>query len=352
MTIDPTSLRLRFLSILGVAPLAGCFFGPTSEGESCIQLADGDTTCPSQHEASERLVGDNCGYSILSVDGEGERRTNEQDTGFGGDRCCYPVTKQETDNGCVVGRPYYDAGRIVVAEAATAAGWSSGRRPDVRGLTADERRVLADAWTRDALIEHASVAAFSRFASELLAFGAPAGLVDGAHRAARDEIRHARLAFALASTYAGRRVSPAGFPFPGHVPLTADLATLAAATTREGAVGETIVALLAVEALQTATDPAVRHVLDVIARDEARHAELAWRSVRWMIAAGGRPVSAAVQAVFHDVAARGVTPPEVTFGASESVLAAHGRIRPAAVDRMVRRAMVEVVTPCGAALAA
>lgn len=352
MSIDPTALRIRFLAILGVAPLAGCIFGPTTAGESCIALAEGESSCPTQDEASAELVGDRCGYRIVSVDGAGELRTNDADTGFAGDQCCYPVTKQETNDGCVVGRPYYEAGKLIVAGTSGARGWAGGRRPDVRGLTVEERRVLADAWAMDGLIEHASVAAFSRFAAELLAFGAPAALVDGAHRAARDEIRHARLAFGLASAYAGRRIAPAGFPFPGHVPLTPDLATLAAATTREGAVGETVVALLAAQALETASDPAVRYFLDVIARDEARHADLAWRSVRWMVRVGGAPVRAAVAAVFEDVATRGVTPPAVTFGAPESVLAAHGRIRPAAVEAMVGRAIREVVLPCGVALAA
>lgn len=348
MTLDPTTLRLRFLAVLGVLPLAAC--GKRFESESCLPVDESVAECPSEEEASEELVGEeDCGFITLSVEGPGERVAG--DTGAMGEACCYPVTKVTTEDACIGGRPYYDEGQLVFAEAVRAGGWAGGKRPDVARLSAEERRVLAAAWTHDALIEHASVAAFAKFALELLAVGAPAELVDAAHVAARDEVRHARLAFALAEAYAGEAVAPGPFPFGGSVPVGTDLAALAAATAREGCVGETVVALLAAEALRDAEDPAVREVLAVVAADEARHAEIAWRAVRWMVEAGGEPVRAAVAAVFEDVAARGVAPPEVTFGASEDVLARHGRIRPEAVRAMVARAIEEVVLPVGRAVA-
>ncbi len=350
MRTDPTSLRLRFLAVLGALPLAGC--GERFEGEACLAMPEGEETCPSVDEASAELVGPGCGERTLSLDGPGTFRSDEGDTGFGGDRCCYPATKVTVADGCVVGRPYYDAGQLVTAEARRASGWAAGRRPLVTHLSAAERRVLAEAWTRDALIEHASVAAFSRFALELLAVGAPADLVAGAHAAALDEVRHARIAFALAEAYADAPVAPGRFPFGGSVPLVTDLAALAAATAREGCVGETVVALLAAEALAVTEDPAVRDVLAVVASDEARHAELAWRAVRWMVQVGGERVREAVAAVFEDVAERGVTPPEVTLGVGDGALAAHGRIREEAMRRMVARALDEVVLPVGRAAVA
>lgn len=348
MPLDPTALRVRFLAVVGLLPLVAC--GERFEDESCILLEEGAAECPSEAEASAELVGPGCGSDTVSVDGPGELRSGT-DTGFMGEMCCYPVTRVTTNDNCVVGRPYFEQGELVFAEAVRAGGWAGGKRPDVARLSAEERRVLAAAWTHDALIEHASVAAFAKFALELLAVGAPAELVDAAHVAARDEVRHARLAFALAEAYAGEAVAPGPFPFGGSVPVGTDLAALAAATAREGCVGETVVALLAAEALRDAEDPAVREVLAVVAADEARHAEIAWRAVRWMVEAGGEPVRAAVAAVFEDVAARGVAPPEVTFGASEDVLARHGRIRPEAVRAMVARAIEEVVLPVGRAVA-
>lgn len=349
MHIDPTSLRLRFLALLGALPLAAC--GERFESTSCMIVEDAAATCPSVQVAEEHFVGPGCGARTLSVDGPGVLVPHsEGDTGIGSDQCCYPVTQVTVMDGCVVGRPYYDNGQLVTAPSVRAPGWSQGQPPSLAGLSPDERRVLAQAWTEDALIEHASVAAFARFALELLAAGAPADLVDDAHAAARDEVRHARLAFALAETYAGGPVGPGAFPFGASVPLTLDLAELAATTAREGCVGETVVALLAAEALERTTDPAVRRVLAVVASDESRHAELAWRAVRWMIEAGGSRVRDAVAAVFADVAANGVNPPAVSFGAPENVLAAHGRIRPEAMRAMVDRALCEVVLPCGDAV--
>lgn len=348
MPIDPAALRVRFFAALGVLPLAAC--GERFESESCIAMEEGVEECPTEDAAAAELVGPGCGERTVSVDGPGEFRSAADDTGFAGDRCCYPVTKVTVPDGCVVGRPYYDDGQLVTAEARCASGWAVGRRPDPSALTPAERRLLADAWTRDALIEHASVAAFAKFALELLAVGAPSDLVDAAHAAARDEVRHARLAFALAEAYAGEAVAPGAFPFGGSVPVETDLAALAAATAREGCVGETVVALLAAEALAVTEDPAVRDVLAVVAADEARHAELAWRAVRWMVEVGGDRVRDAVAAVFDDVARDGVRPPDVTFGADDRVLAAHGRIRAEAMRAMVDRALAEVVLPCGRAV--
>jgi hypothetical protein len=144
-----------------------------------------------------------------------------------------------------------------------------------------------------ALAEHASVASFSRLALELLALGAPPDLVDDAHAAARDEVRHARLTFGLAS--AGVGVGPGPLPL-ADLTLAADLVSLAVATAREGCVAETISALQVAEA--SPADDAERAVLAVLARDEARHAAFAWRVLRWAIDAGGEPVRAAVAEVF------------------------------------------------------
>ncbi|HVY46553.1 MAG TPA: hypothetical protein VHB21_11770, partial [Minicystis sp.] len=145
-------------------------------------------------------------------------------------RCCY---KYECALG--TGRPYLVDDGAVQAPVARRLGWGSpGLAPDVRGLGRVERAALAAAWARDGAMEHASIASFGRFALELLALGAPAELVEDAHRAAIDEARHARLCFALASGYAGERVGPGAFPFGGAVDVATDLAALARAVVREG----------------------------------------------------------------------------------------------------------------------
>ena len=49
----------------------------------------------------------------------------------------------------------------------------------------------------------AEIASFARTSLDLLALGAPADLVAETHRAALDEIEHARIAYALASAFSG-----------------------------------------------------------------------------------------------------------------------------------------------------
>jgi hypothetical protein len=141
----------------------------------------------------------------------------------------------------------------------------------------------ADAWAERAQNEHASVAAFDRFSLGLLAVGAPPELLEASHFAALDEILHARLSFALASTYAGSALGPGPLPISGALEAVATLPDLVRATITEGCVGETLAALEVKAAIDTTTEPAARLALTVIAEDEARHSELAWAFVRWAL---------------------------------------------------------------------
>src|SRR5262249_31111890 len=141
------------------------------------------------------------------------------------------------------------------------ASWSAELEPRTDDLSSEARAALADAWLKDALGEHASIASFARVSLELMAVGAPSDLIAAAHRAAVDETRHARLCFALASAYAGRALAPSAFPFSGSVVVDGDLASVAARAVAEGCVGETLAAIQASEQLAVATDPAVRAAL-------------------------------------------------------------------------------------------
>jgi hypothetical protein len=131
-------------------------------------------------------------------------------------------------------------------------------------------------------MEHASIAAFARFALHLLAVGAPADLVASAHEALGDETLHARLAFGLASAYAGESVGPDRLGIDGSLDGFS-IATFVATLVREGCIGETVAAIEAREALANTSDVAVREVLAIIARDELRHSELAWRTLAWLL---------------------------------------------------------------------
>jgi hypothetical protein len=175
-------------------------------------------------------------------------------------------------------------GTLSTAPAAPHSAWSSRIQPDVGGLDDATRALLTEAWLRAAAAEHASVAAFSRLSLELMRLGAPPELLADVHDAARDEIRHAQAAYTLASAYAGTDLGPGALPLPDRLPLASSVEALARDVAAEGCRDETLAALLAAEAAASATDPAVRQVLDEVARDEARHAALSWRILQWCLA--------------------------------------------------------------------
>jgi hypothetical protein len=329
----------------GGAPLppdggAGGIGGMGGAGGAGGSGGGGMLACPSRLEAQERLNANLANYHQVKSDGT-----------FKNGQCCYDADVTPICEG----RPY------IVDEVARTApfvrgegdrGWDAegSKKPRVDNLSLAQRGILAAEWTRDALFEHASVASFGRFAMELLAVGAPADLVEEAHRAALDEARHARLCFALASAYAGETIAPGAFPFDGRVEVVADLASIAARAAKEGCIGETVATVIAAEELSGAQDPAVRKALEVIAQDEARHAELAWRTVAWAIRVGDARVRAAVEEVFaeldHDKEA------QVDEAATDERLRAHGRPGEAARRKAAAQAMEEVVRPAARRLLA
>ena len=214
----------------------------------------------------------------------------------GGAECCYVV--EGTPIPCYVGRTFFLDEGAVKAELRRGGSWNRGPRPEVARLPAATRRALGEAWARDGLFEHASVASFSRFSMQLLALGAPADLVRDTHAGCIDEVRHAELCFALASAYLGHVVEPAALPIGAAVEISADLAAVAAESALEGCVGETVAAVQAQESLLRATDPAIREVLAVTVEDETRHAELSWRFLAWALDTGGPAVRERVTQAF------------------------------------------------------
>ncbi len=120
-------------------------------------------------------------------------------------------------------------------------------------------------------LEAASVIAFRILASELRAHRAPLSLVRRAHRCARDEIAHSIVTGALARRFGATPRAPSSAR-GGTRPLVA----IAIENAVEGCVGETFGAALAVHQASRARDPFVRRAMVRIARDEMRHASLAW----------------------------------------------------------------------------
>lgn len=224
-------------------------------------------------------------------------------------------------------------------------------RASVRLLDPTVRTELAAQWSRDAQFEHASIASFGRFGLELLAIGAPAELVERAHRAAIDEIEHARLCFSLASLYGGTALGPGPLPLDASAfTSTPDLATMTHATVLEGCVNETLAALEAEAAAAQAEPEAVREVLRAIQRQETDHASLAFAFVSWALALGGAAVHVAAAAAFQQAEREAKRYPQQPEPAHAALLRSHGRLSAAQRKELRERAFVQVIAPAAAEL--
>ncbi len=190
--------------------------------------------------------------------------------------CCYRSIRKQTDRPhrtpiIVPGRPLRDGGRTHRRAASVPrADWS----------TPIAARDNADHWRASAAYEHASVASFARLSLQLLSLGAPPDLVEDTHRAAQDEIRHAALSYGIAAAS-----SPAHGP--GPLPLATlalgDIDTLAVECLLDGCIGETVAALDAHHAADTAGGHRLAAIHRGIAQDEERHAALAFRIIAWCL---------------------------------------------------------------------
>jgi hypothetical protein len=128
-----------------------------------------------------------------------------------------------------------------------------------------------------AQLEAASVDAFHALHADLLALGAPRRLLASVRTAARDETRHA-WDMGLAAARFGAKV-PAACVGPASART---LEQLAMENAEEGCVRETFGAALAALQAAMTSDQDLRRLLRAIARDELRHASLAWRIARWL----------------------------------------------------------------------
>lgn len=253
---------------------------------------------------------------------------------------------------CSTGRPFLVEGEARVAHLSTDAAWAFGQAPDVTRLGVAERAVLSAYYADVALMEHASIAAFARFALELLSLGAPPELLAETHAAMADETIHARTAFALATAYAGHPVGPGRLAVERSL---SDRTALDVARTAilEGCIGETVAALEAAEALAHATEPAVCAALKRVVLDETRHAELAFRFVQWALESGPRELRAATSTELLTLVGDEIRlAKEIECDGLEpsSVLSEHGLLGRATRAKIRQQALSEVVLPCVAAM--
>jgi hypothetical protein len=155
----------------------------------------------------------------------------------------------------------------------------TGRRPqwflDRPGVV--DLVTAADYLQGAATLEAVSVHAFDILADELSAFGAPNRLVRAACRARRDEKRHAQVMRRLVRAHGGRR---ARVP-PASARVRRSFEAFALENVAEGCVRETFGAAVAGWQARHAKDRVVGRAMTRIARDELRHAELAWQIDAW-----------------------------------------------------------------------
>jgi hypothetical protein len=305
-----------------------------------------------------------CGQGLLCasiVDGEGECGHTVYHCQSAADTCMTDADCEATSNTCVyasdhrecgsqepcgIGRPFLVDGRERLSPLAARADWlARDLHPRTGDLDLATREALSARWAAMGSMEHASVAAFARFVLQLLSLGAPAELVRDAQTAMADETRHAELCFAIASAYGGAPVGPGPLDMDRAL-AASDARSILVTAIHEGCVGETVAALEAAEMAARADDPVVRELLHGIAEDESRHAELAYRFVRWVV--GARPeLGPIARAAFAGaLATRSLAP----RGSDAVALSSHGfagdglrhEIRSLALDRVVR--------PCSEAL--
>lgn len=184
------------------------------------------------------------------------------------------------------GRPLRIKGKQLHPELRRGSDWTLGPRPDPRGLGEAERAALEALWLHDAQKEHASVPAFSRISWMLAAVGAPAELLEWAHRAAMEEIAHTRLCFALAAGYSGRSFSVQPMPelLMGGLDVRGNaLEVLAAESLGDGCQLEDFNADVAAQCAEVCEEPATKAALGQIAREERTHADFSWAVLRWLL---------------------------------------------------------------------
>jgi hypothetical protein len=190
------------------------------------------------------------------------------------------------------GRPLRVRRRVLVTPLAQGTAWCSDLPVDVATMTYDERATRAAGWLAEARGEHASVPAFARLSIDLVAAGAPPELVACAHRAALDEIDHARTCFGLAKAYCGHTVGAGPFPaLIGDRDRSSLLNRLARESLVDGCGAESEAASRIRRAASRASDQLLRQNLERIAVDEERHVEFAWSIVKWCLQEGGLRVA-------------------------------------------------------------
>ena len=310
---------------------------------TCTTDADceGDLLC-TLHSADPF---ENCGYRAYGCQSYQDACGGNLDCDGGG--FCSDWGTRSCD-GCVsIGRPVLVSGEARVAAAVARSDWATAELAPSLSVGPVSRAALAREWTRIALMEHASIAAFARFTLQLLQVAAPQDLIEQSNRAMHDEARHARMAFTLASAYGEQPVGPDTLDMSDSMNGW-DVESLLVTTIEEGCIGETVAAMIAAEGSARAEDPVVRAALAEIADDENRHSQLAWRFVAWALTEYGQRAHDIVRREFQRhlntrLAATALSVPGQELAID---LRRHGVLSPSQSWSLAAIARAEVIGPC------
>jgi hypothetical protein len=259
------------------------------------------------------------------------------------------------------GRPLRLRGRVLHPDLRVGSDWTQGERPEVQALDQSTRSALEALWLHDAQKEHASVPAFARISWLLAAVGAPAELVEGAHRAALEEIDHARRCFALAAGYGGRShgVEPMPDLLIGGLDVHGDpLQLLASESLTDGCLLEDFNADVATACAAACEERVVKGVLARIATEERSHADFSWALLIWLLARGDARIERAVARAATEL--ERVPRPTAVSAANASLVAQadsasmrqHGRIPDDIWSKLWRERVAETKRRVGALTAA
>jgi len=245
---------------------------------------------------------------------------------------------------CAIGRPLTVEGQTQAAKSTSRADWGNSMVLDVDIVDPLIRSIARNHYVEMAAMEHASVASFARFSLQLMAFGAPAELLVEAHRAALDEIEHARVAYRLATLFGSTSVGPDKLP-AAVAAIPTGIVEFVEALVEGGCVGETLGAAEAREAAQAATSVVLTDALGKIAADEEKHATLAWRTLQWAIRTHGEPAMDAARRALARAMVTYSKVPNAPVGA-ETLGVLCGKT----LGQSRRRVLASVVEPCARAL--
>ncbi len=323
----------------------------------CAQAScESDADCDSgfRCQSYDHSVG--CGLPAFAC--QTPEDTCGSDADCGQDHLCVAAPEVETavaepftckPRQCVDGRPFLVDGLARVADVTARNDWQLDFALDRDAVPRHVREAAGQAWCRVGQMEHASVAAFARFALQLLSLGAPPHLVEAATSAMADETRHAQLAFGVASALLGEAVGPARLDVE-HSLLETSLLDVARLAIREGCIGETGAALEAREAALHATQPGLAQLLHGIADDESRHAELAWRFVSYALELEPEKIAALLEAELLEERTLVESAHSPASSADELAGAALGILPERLRSELRALALREVVTPCALGL--